>query len=385
MSPRRLHLRAILAALLVPLFSLGTQVARAQADPAAEPAVLAVSKAMPAVVNINTERVIKRTVRDPSDEMFYQFWGRQAPARTLRQKVQSLGSGFLVDPAGFIVTNEHVVERAEGLKISVTTADGKTYNARYITGAPESDLAFIKIESKAPLPFIDLEDISPNLLAQTVLVLGNPLGYGSSVARGILSAKGRAITVEEMEYKDLLQTDAAINPGNSGGPLIDLSGRLVGVSSVKMAFTPQGVPTQGIGFAISADTVRAKVVEFKKRAADPKSTPRKAPESQSLARQFFGVQLQDLTKELSETFGYEAGSGVLIAEVDPRSAAEEAGMKRGLVIHQVGRYEVTSAKQIEELLAPVSTGSVVDFSVGAARRVRGQAQRQFQTVSLTAR
>ena len=101
-----------------------------------------------------------------------------------------------------------------------------------------------------PLPYISLEDLSPDLLGETVLAVGNPLGYGLSVSRGILSALKRTVTVDEMEYKDLIQTDAAINPGNSGGPLIDIGGKLVGVNSVKMAFTPQGVPTQGIGFAI---------------------------------------------------------------------------------------------------------------------------------------
>ena len=284
------------------------------------------------------------------------------------------------------MTNEHVVERAADLKISVTTSDGKTYSAKYITGSPESDLAFLKIESKTPLPFISLSDLSPNLLGETVLVLGNPLGYGSSVARGILSAKGRSISVENIDYKDLIQTDAAINPGNSGGPLIDLGGRLVGVSSVKMAFTPQGVPTQGMGFAIPGEAVRDRVEKFKQVAiAKAKSPAPKHVESDSIAQKCFGLQLQDLTTELSESLGYAPGSGVLIAEVDPASPADEAGMKRGLVIYNVGRYQVTSSKQVEQLLEPVSAGSVVDFTVGVIRRIRGQAQRQLQPVTLTAR
>src|SRR6202011_4521107 len=135
-----------------------------------------------------------------------------------------------------------------------------------------------KIEAKADFPFIDLNNISPNLLGQTVLVVGNALGYGSSISRGILSGTKRDITVGDLEYKDLLQTDAAINPGNSGGPLIDLSGRLVGVSSAKMAFTPQGVPTQGLGFAIPAETVRTSVANFKK-IAQKQSESKKQPAS----------------------------------------------------------------------------------------------------------
>ncbi len=210
----------------------------AQADPATEPAVLAVAKVLPAVVNINTERIVRRRVRDPFEDFAAQYFGNyRSRPREIRQTLQSLGSGFIVDPAGYIVTNEHVVQRAADLKIEVTMNDGKTYNAHYITGDKKKDLAFIKIDAKADFPFINLDNISPNLLGQTVLVVGNAAGYGSSISRGILSGTKREITIDEIDYKDLLQTDAAINPGNSGGPLIDLSGRLVGVSSAKMAFT----------------------------------------------------------------------------------------------------------------------------------------------------
>src|SRR3954467_5310580 len=196
----------------------------AQADPASEPAVIAVAKVLPAVVNINTERVVRRRVRDPFEDFAAQYFGNyRSQPREIRQTLQSLGSGFIVDPAGYIVTNEHVVQRAADLKIEVTMNDGKIYNARYITGDEKKDLALIKIEAKADFPFIDLNNISPNLLCQTVLVVGNALGYGSAISRGVLSATKRDITVEQVDYKDLLQTDAAINPGNSGGPLIDLS------------------------------------------------------------------------------------------------------------------------------------------------------------------
>jgi len=371
---------------LIALFALAfaTAVARGQSDPAAEPSVLAVAKAMPAVVNINTERVVQRAVRNPTDELFNQFFGGQMRRpRIVSQKVQSLGSGFIVDPAGFIVTNEHVVERAAELKISVTTTDGKNYTAHYVAGSPEADLAFLKIDASQSVPYINLGDLSPNLLGETVLVLGNPLGYGSSVARGILSAKNRSVTVDEVEYHNLVQTDAAINPGNSGGPVVDIGGKLVGVSSVKMAFTPQGVPTQGLGFAIPGEIVRQRVDEFKKIAAGKKVA--KPAGDHLLARKFFGLQLQDLTPELNESLGYDPGSGVLIADIDQGSPADQAGLKRGLVINQIGRYPVTSCKQIEELLLPIDTGSIVDFSVGVVRRLHGRTIQQVQSFTLTAR
>ena len=187
---------------------------RAQSDPASEPAVLAVAKVLPAVVNINTERVVRRQVRDPFEDFAAQFFGNyRSRPREMRQTLQSLGSGFLVDPAGYIVTNQHVVERAADLKIEVTTNDGKTYSAHYITGDEEKDLAFIKIDAKAAFPFVNLENISPNLLGQTVIVVGNALGYGSSISRGVLSGTKRDITVDNIDYHNLIQTDAAINPG----------------------------------------------------------------------------------------------------------------------------------------------------------------------------
>jgi len=359
-----------------------------QADPAAEPAVLAVAKVLPAVVNINTERVVRRTVRDPFDEFYSQFFGNyRGRAREVRQTLQSLGSGFIVDPAGYIVTNQHVVERAADLKIQVTTNDGKTYNAHYITGDDKTDLAFIKIDAKAAFPFISLDNISPNLLGETVIVVGNAVGYGSSISRGVLSATKRDISIDNVDYKNLVQTDAAINPGNSGGPVIDISGRLVGISSAKMAFTPQGVPTQGLGFAIPAEVVRDSVAQFKKVADKQPATKNQArtasETSTSNAERLFGMQLQDLTRELTDALGYEASRGVLVSAVEPDSPADQAGIERGLVIYRVGKYDVNSAKQVESVLSRASSGTSVDFTVGVVRA--GGGGQRVETVTLGAR
>ena len=358
----------------------------AQNDPASEPAVIAVGKVLPAVVNINTERVVRRRVRDPFEDFAAQYFGNyyRSRPREIRQTLQSLGSGFIIDPAGHIVTNEHVVQRAADLKIEVTMHDGKTYNARYITGDAKNDLALIKIEAKADFPFLDLNNISPNLLGQTVLVVGNALGYGSSISRGILSGTKRDIAIDDMEFKNLLQTDAAINPGNSGGPLVDLSGRLVGVSSAKMAFTPQGVPTQGLGFAIPAETVRNIVAQFKEVAQkQPAPTPKSSEEERgSHAERLFGMQLQNLTADLTDALGYAPGKGVLVSAVEPDGPADRAGIQRGLVIYRVGKYNVTSVKQVEGLLARAESGTSVDFTVGI---IRANGVGQQETVPLTAR
>jgi len=360
--------------------------ALAQTDPASEPTVIAVEKVLPCVVNVNTERIVRRQVRDPYEDFYSQFFGKynRSRPREVRQTLQSLGSGFFVNPNGYIITNQHVVERAADLKIEVITNDGKTWKAHYITGDPKKDLAMIKVDGDANFPFIDLNNPSPNFLGETVIVVGNAVGYGSSISRGVLSAVKRNITIEEIDYKDLLQTDAAINPGNSGGPVIDVAGRLVGVSSAKMAFTPQGVPTQGVGFAIPATTVRDTAVEFL-RTAQNKPPPKEAAPSgpaASKANEMFGIQLQDLTPELTEALNLVAGRGVLVSGVEPDSPAAEAGLERGLVIYRIGRRDVNSVKEIEALLARLSKGSAVTITVGLAR---ADGTRQLATVSLTPR
>lgn len=378
-------LRALLASAV--LLEISRLACCAQADPASEPTVLAVAKVLPAVVNINTERVVRRRVRDPFEDFAAQYFGNyRSRPREIRQTLQSLGSGFIVDPAGYIVTNQHVVERAADLKIEVTMSDGKTVPARFITGDDKKDLALIKIDAKEPLPFISLDQPSPNLLGQTVIVVGNALGYSSSISRGVLSGMKRDITIEEIEYKNLLQTDAAINPGNSGGPLIDLSARLVGVSSAKMAFTPQGVPTQGVGFAIPAETVRDTVAEFKKIAANqpvPKASSADDRGQSSAAERLFGMQLQDLTQDLTDALGLAAGKGVLVSAIEPGSPAESVGIERGLVIYRVGKYDVRAVAQVEKLLARARSGTSVDFTVGIMRA--GNQAPRVETVTLTAR
>jgi serine protease Do len=389
MAPKKDDLFSIMLGLFaaLALTVIGSRTCLAQADPASEPAVLAVAKVLPAVVNINTERIVRRTVRDPLEDLYAQFFGyNRVRPREIRQTLQSLGSGFIIDPAGYIVTNQHVVERAADLKIHVTTNDSKTYNAHYIAGDDKTDLAFIKIDAQTDFPFINLDNISPNLLGETVIVVGNAVGYGSSISRGVLSAVKRNITVDDTEYKDLVQTDAAINPGNSGGPVIDLSGRLVGISSAKMAFTPQGVPTQGLGFAIPAEVVRDGVNRFRKIAqkrAGAKNEAANLETSASNAERLFGMHLQNLSQELSDALGYARGRGVLIAALDPDSPADQAGIERGMVVYQVGRADVTSVRQVEALLASVQSGSNVNFTVGVIRAT-GQ-KRELGTVSLTAR
>ena len=395
-------------AILVALALAASGVARGQDrvasyDPASEQTVLAVARVQPAVVNIATERLVKQSVDDPFDSFLNEFFGQPSMGgRQVQRRQQSLGSGFVVDPEGFIITNEHVVGRAADLKISISFPDGSTFEAKYVAGDRQTDLALLKIEKKdgRPFPFIDLKKLSPNLLGQTVLALGNPLGYNSSVSRGILSARDREITVEDVRYKKLLQTDAAINPGNSGGPLIDLAGQLCGVNSVRLAFTPDRNPVQGIGFAISGQVVAEKFAVFRDQVNRAPQLGAKGPfgnsglkndaPNASLARKLFGVEFQALTPALASVLGISSESGVLISDVDLGSPARTAGLKRGLIVYKIGRYEVTDPVAIDRLLKDVRPGTEVDFVVGVAGRRGGSsfgtaAPSQLATVTLVAR
>nr|MDQ2659913.1 PDZ domain-containing protein [Verrucomicrobiota bacterium] len=171
-----------------------------------------------------------------------------------------------------------------------------------------------------------------------------------------------------------------------GGPLIDLSSRLVGISSAKMAFTPQGVPTQGVGFAIPAETVRDAVAQFKKIAENQPTPKAPTPDDANLAsnaERFFGMQLQDLTSDLTDALGLAAGRGVLVSSVEADTPAGNAGVERGLVIYRVGKYDVRTVAQVEKLLSRANSGTPVDFTIGIVRS-NGQSPR-VERVTLTAR
>jgi S1-C subfamily serine protease len=209
--------------------------------------VLAIEKAYRTVVNISTERLVTRGYRDPFEDLLSEFYGYRRPQRAYTS--YSLGSGVVVERGGYIVTNQHVVERAS--KITVTLTDGSKHEARYINGSAKHDLAVLKIEPKQPLTSIELAADGDLMLGETVIALGDPYGLENTISRGVLSAKNRKATWEgEVVFEDMLQTDAAINPGNSGGALINLDGQLIGINTAMMA------EAQSIGFAIPVKRVR---------------------------------------------------------------------------------------------------------------------------------
>jgi S1-C subfamily serine protease len=299
------------------------------AEPTDNPIVAAVQKAMPAVVNISTEQVVDRFGSDPFEEMFRQYFGRP------RRGVISLGSGVIVDGDGWIVTNYHVVRRAS--KITVTLADGSSYEARVVSGDEKNDLVLLKVEVKEPLPFLEIATDREVLLGETVLAIGNPYGYDHTVTRGILSAKNRKYPPDDPMFEDILQTDAAINPGNSGGPLIDTRGELVGINMAILS------NAEGIGFAIPAKRVAALLTTWF------------SPEKR--ARLWLGLRFARVSGQL------------VVAEVEAGSPAAKAGLREDDVITNVDGQRFTNVLPLQRYLIHKRAGDELKFQLTGGRHV----------------
>jgi len=368
-------IRAILSIILALAFPAGPLLAIAPQD---EPVVKAVEKVRPAVVNIFTERIVTQEVRDPRDVFFERYFGggMSRGNKILATPVRNLGSGLIVSPRGYIVTNQHVVDRAANLKIKVTLANGKDTEAMLLRDDDLLDLALIKIESKEALPYLGLENLSPNLLGQTVLVLGNPVGYENSVSAGILSAKDRTLTIGDLTMEGLLQTDAAINPGNSGGPLVDAEGNLVGLSSAKMS----AAQVESIGFAIPGERVKRWVEE----AIAVVEGRIKAPPERSAAlalREKFGLTLQDCSPTESLKLGYQGRNGLLVTGVEQGSPAADAGFQQGMLVVGLGQMPARSLEELPRKVRQLKKDDQVPVTVlGAVRQGNFVSLRQSTVV-----
>jgi len=375
-------IRRVFALLLVVL--LPGSLLRALA-PQDEPIVKAVERVRPAVVNIFTERIVTQEVRDPFDVYMERFFGggMSRGNKILATPIRNLGSGLIVSPNGYIVTNQHVVDRAAKLKIKVTLANGQDAEAVLLRDDDLLDLALIKIESPESLPFLSLEKLSPNLLGQTVLVLGNPVGYESSVSAGILSAKDRTLTIGDLTMEGLLQTDAAINPGNSGGPLVDGEGNLVGLSSAKMALA-QNALVDRIGFAIPGDRVKRWVEE----AIAIVEGKIKAPPERSAAiamKERFGLELKDCPPDLSLQLGYQGRIGLLVTGVQKASPAADAGIQQGMLIVGLGQVPARTLDELPRKVRQLKAGEQIPVTVLGAMKQGNFVALRSGTVTLKAR
>ena len=300
----------------------------------------AVRKAVPAVVNIFTSKAVKAR-RHPfaNDPLFRQFFGDQMEQE---QRSTGLGSGVIVSSKGYILTNHHVIEAAD--EIEVATADGKKFKARVVGSDPDTDIAVLQVTTES-LPAITFGNDDGLRAGDVVLAIGNPFGVGQTVTMGIVSAVGRS-HLGINTFENFIQTDAAINPGNSGGALIDSNGNLVGINT---AIYSQSGGSMGIGFAIPASSAR-QVMES-------------IIETGSVTRGWIGVEAQEITPELAESFKLPVVSGTLIAGVMRGGPADKGGVRPGDVLLQVEGKAVTDPQSMLTLVAALVPGKLAKLKI----------------------
>ncbi len=281
------------------------------------------------------------------DDFFRHFFGDQFPGRGSRRNFNmprqvGIGSGVIVTKDGYILTNNHVVDGADEVKVSMQ--DGHEFTAKVIGRDPKSDVAVIKIDAK-DLPAVPIADSDKVEVGDVVLAIGNPFGIGQTVTTGIVSATGRGGTVG-LDYEDFIQTDAAINPGNSGGALVDTDGRLVGINT---AILSRSGGNQGIGFAIPTNLARDVMDSLIKDG--------------HVTRGYLGVMIQDINPALAKEFKLKNNSGALIGDVTPKSPAEKAGLKSGDVILEFDGKKVTDSRHLKLEVARTKPGETVPIKV----------------------
>ncbi|RRQ22621.1 Do family serine endopeptidase [Thiohalobacter thiocyanaticus] len=305
----------------------------------------AVDRAAPAVVNIYSAKVVREPLHPLfNDPLFRQFFGdRIGPQRERLQT--SLGSGVIISPQGYILTNNHVVGNAD--EIQVMLADGRSHAAKVVGSDPETDLSVLRIEADA-LPVIVLGDAESLRVGDVVLAIGNPYGVGQTVTQGIVSATGRT-QLGISTFENFIQTDAAINPGNSGGALINAHGELIGINTA--IFSRSG-GSQGIGFAIPESLAR--------------DVMKQIIENGQVVRGWLGIEAQDLTPQLAESFGLDSTDGVLIAGVLRGGPADRAGLEPGDVLTGLNGKPVSSSRQAMNAIAASRPGS--QLRIEAVRR-----------------
>ena len=318
-----------------------------------------VRKVLPAVVNISSSKVVKTPTAfhgQIPDEL-RQFFGDSSQGRRgierepQEQREQGLGSGVIVSPEGYILTNNHVVDEATDVK--VTLSDKREFKARVIGADPKTDIAVLKIDASA-LPSIVIGDSSKVQIGDYALAVGNPFGVGKTVTMGIVSATGRTNLGIEA-YEDFIQTDAPINPGNSGGALINDRGELVGINTAILSHGSEG--NQGIGFAVPVNLARTVMDQILKNG--------------KVTRAYLGIVPQDVTPAMAKAFGEKEPHGALVGDVSPNSPAQRSGLLKGDIILELNGKPVEDANQLRMTISMMSPDAAVTLKV-----FRGGAERQ---------
>ena len=298
----------------------------------------------PTVVNVKVTKIEKATFHGPQmpEGPFGDFFGRffkEMPQMPRNHRTQGAGSGVIISQDGYILTNNHVVEGAK--EVTVTLADKKEYKAEVVGRDPKTDLAVLKIEVKKPLPAAALGDSEQLKVGDWVVAIGNPFGLNHTVTSGIVSAKGRVIGAGP--YDDFIQTDASINPGNSGGPLFNMSGEVVGINT---AIIPQG---QGIGFAIPVNTAKPLIPQLVTKG--------------EITRGYLGVNIQTITPELAKALNVEEREGALVADVISGSPADKGGIERGDIIIAYDGKGVKDSHHLPAMVAATPVDGKVTVTV----------------------
>jgi serine protease Do len=346
--------------LIAPLFSAPAAIAAAPTVQGVQDFSDLAAKVTPAVVNVavtmkagagddDEVQMSDRSQQKQMEEFMQRFAERfgqkgmpQMKPQRPNQKAQAVGTGFIVDANGWIVTNHHVVGKADA--ITVTLADGRKLPAKMVGGDEKTDLALIKVESDKPLPYVSFGDASKVRVGQAVMAVGNPFGLGGTVTTGIVSARGRDI--HSGPFDDYIQTDAAINRGNSGGPLFDMDGKVIGINTA--IFSPTG-GNIGLGFAIPASLAEPVVAQLRTNGR--------------VERGLLGVQIQPVTSELAESMSLGSDKGALVAQVQPDSPALAAGIKSGDVIKSVDGKNVDGIKDLTRMISGMKPGTSVKLGV----------------------
>ncbi|MDK2811997.1 MAG: serine protease Do [Petrotoga sp.] len=307
------------------------------------PIVNVVEEAAPAVVNIESTRSAPVPVDPYIQDFFERFFGQQMP----EYQTKGVGSGFIFDKRGYILTNYHVIDSAE--KISVSLPNGKDYDAELVGGDEDLDLAIIKISADEDLPTLPLGDSDKIRIGEDAIAIGNPLGLQNTVTAGVISATNRSIPKPDGNgnYVDLIQTDATINPGNSGGPLLNIHGEVIGINTA-IAVDPQ-LGSVNIGFAIP--------INIAKRFADS------VMETGSFQRAYLGVYISNITEELKKSLGLEVDKGAYVQDLVPGGAAEKAGIKVNDVIVEVNGKKIENVDDLTSLISTYPAGTTVEVVV----------------------
>ena len=297
----------------------------------------------PAVVNISTTKVVKREPGAGPEDPFFDFLGPFHDFSLPKKwKERSLGSGVIVSPDGYIITNNHVVEKSDEIKI--TLPDRRTFRGIIVGADPKTDIAILKIDA-SNLPTLKWGDSDTLQVGEFVLAIGSPYGLSNTVTMGIISAVGRA-NVGIADYEDFIQTDAAINPGNSGGPLVNIKGELIGINTAIFSRTGG---YQGIGFAVPCNMVRLIMEQLMQQG--------------KVTRGWIGVTIQELTPELAHEFGLKKSKGALVSDVAKDSPAGKAGIKRGDVIIELNGKEIKDVSSLRNMVAQSKAGSEITLKM----------------------